>query len=223
MSDHPLVAAKETKTPAKASERAPHRPPSGESILPPSFLTEKAFRGKSNLCLYREPVSDSALVQPTSIKPSVFELGTGHSLMGKPLTCLARQNCNLPLDHAGPHEHKPSNLAPPEERARIAEENKKLEAKRAAEAAEHAAKEAAEKAAKEAAVKAVKEASEKAAAAAAKEVAAADLEGAKPMASSRSTSLGGASGLQQVGCLLKLDLRLADIKWGKWAHAVAPL
>jgi hypothetical protein len=72
----------------------------------------------------------------------------------------------------GPHEHKPSRLAPPEEKARIGEENKKLEAKRAAEEAERTAKEAAEKAAKEAAQ------------------ASAELEKKSPTAPSKSISVG---------------------------------
>lgn len=44
----------------------------------------------------------------------------------------------------GTHERKPSHLAPAEERAKIVEENKKLEAKRAAEAPERATRSAVE-------------------------------------------------------------------------------
>ncbi len=41
---------------------------------------------------------------------------------------------------AGLHEHKPSHLAPAEDKARIVEENRRQEAKRSAEQAEKAAK-----------------------------------------------------------------------------------
>lgn len=66
------------------------------------------------------------------------------------------------LVRAGMHEHRPSHLAPAEERERIIELNRKLEAKRAAEqAAKKAADEAAEAASKAAKLKETAEAAAK--------------------------------------------------------------